>query len=159
MASESSVALGELRGFLSAFALVNEKVNNLYTFTIDRLPPAPDIRGALHQAFSGDLTEVTTTPVDDWHSTVRAALGRWLFEFQNPHDARLVDAQEAFTLSSEWGRERILDWAIDRLRAVVAPTVVWKTDIGTKFYGDNMRDDFVFETADGRFLLHLGVAD
>lgn len=159
MSTDRDQAFGELRGFLAAFALLNDKTDHGYTFEFERLPAATDAVQAVELSFRGEATKVEATPVDDWPRAVRKIIEKWLFEFNDVNSRHLVDADCDFELSHDVGRQRMIDWVMARLVAVVQESVVWTVFIDTKGFYECACDDVVFEFGTDRFLLHLGVSD
>ncbi len=152
-------ALGRLQGFLDAFARLNDKTDHSYSFEYHRLPQAATATDAVKAVFGADLKSLEVTPLIDWPQAARRVLRKWLFEFQCVRDDHLVDKYEAFLLSDEVGRVELLDDVLKMLIAVGHPTAVWQLNVETKRWYEGAWDDIVFETANGTYLLHLGVSD
>src|SRR6516165_2581161 len=129
MPADSDLALAELRGSLEAFARFNNKTNHGYTFTLDVLPLTGSIEQSIKCSFGDDVTKVSVFPIDDWQTHVRDAFRRWLFQFQNSTTGRLVDTGRNFYLSSDIGREAVLDWIMATLDRVIKPLEVGKVKI------------------------------
>lgn len=147
MATNADLASGELRGFLEAFARLNDKTNHGCTFTFDRLPEARTVSKAIELLFRGEATRVTVTPIENWPQALRAIFKLWLFQFQVTGMAHLVDRNKSFALSYDQGRGQIIDWVMERLDRIVQPAAVWKVEVETKSFYECGVDDIVFESA------------
>ncbi len=156
---EKTIACGELRGFLEAFARFNDKTNHVYSFNFFTLPHAESVAESVKAWFGGNEIEVTATAVEDWQAIVRGLFGRWLFQFQDLRSDHLADPRRSFSLSDDSGRNAILDWLIATLDKAVRPTMVWSIAVVTTWFYECAWDDLVFDSPEERFLLHLGVSD
>jgi hypothetical protein len=159
MATDSEIAYGELRGFLEAFARLNDKADHSYTFTFDWLPKPQDIGSAIKAWFDGQATKVATTLIEEWSPEVRNIFRRWLFQYQVSTKDHLVDPNNTFSLSHDSGREALLDHVMMAIGRVVQPLSVWKVNVETIGFYECAWEDIAFEGADFSYLLHLGVSD
>lgn len=153
------VAFGELRGFLKAFALFNDKCDHGYTFLLDRLPKAASLRESIEPYFGDDATKVVLSSVENWSQAVAAKLKHWLFQFQASDFAQLEDRSKRFSLSHDCWRESEIQLVVKKLEDVIHPIAVWKVEVEPKGFYECEWDDIAFETAAGSYLLHLGVSD
>jgi hypothetical protein len=153
------VAYGEVRGFLEAFARLNDRTNFACTFTFEALPDSGSLEGSLRASFGDVLVDCRATPVRDWRAEVRAVLDRWLFQYRNPGEEHLPDPGNSFYLSDGHARGELIDWVTDAIGRAARPTAAWRVDVVTECFYECTWDDLVFESADRSYLLHLGASD
>jgi hypothetical protein len=165
VAADRVVAYGELRGLLRAFAWVNAKTNHGYTFEFDRLPAAATVSESV-RLFLLEHHElearVTLKRLRGWRTPVRKGLETWLFSFIcDSHDGKLDDPHQYFSISERSVRRDMIGWVTDMLESAAGPTAAWRVEIeyGTRQFYECGWEDFAFESADGVYLLHLGVSD
>jgi hypothetical protein len=160
MAIDAELTFGELRGFLNAFAMFNDKSDNGYSFSFERLPPAADACSAIERYFGEVLESVSATPMADWQQTIRRIVRQWLFEFQDASSTQhLSDQRKTFALSHDWGRERAVDWIVKEMVQLMGDPTAWKVEVRTKRFYECAWDDIVFISTDSVYFLHFGVSD
>ena len=165
---EAKVAtLAQLRGVLEAFALVNTRTNEGFTFTLERLSEGPDIESRLRTHIGRSITQLSPIPV--WRETLRVTLMKWLFDYVSAVQDRLVNAGgkydliypgEEFSFSDEVYRVEFATDFLARLDSALQPTSVWKVEVDESagFYAC-MSDDVLIESPEGAYLLHFDLSD
>jgi hypothetical protein len=148
-----------LQGYLRAFAWFNNKTNYGYTFTLDAILKPKSIREAIEGYFREELIEMSLSPVEDWQSTVRGLLNRWLFQFGDHTMDYLEDTRNSFSLFYEPFREMMLDEVMNRFTRMVSPFAVWKVEVATRCFYECHCEDLVFEEPSRIIYMHLGVSD
>jgi hypothetical protein len=162
-----AATLAQLQGLLEAFALVNTRTNEEFTFTLDRLPAGPDIESRLRAHIRRGVRALS--PVEDWRVTLRATLLKWLFNYVTAVQRRLVNAGgkydliypgEEFIFSDEVYRVEMVNDLLARLDAALQPTraLEVRVDESGGFYAC-MSDDIVIESPEGAFLMHFDLSD
>lgn len=165
MAADAELAAAELNGLLGAFAWVNGKTNHGYTFTFTRLPAAASVADAVRLAVADPDTPtarvgLSLTRLRGWRTPVARTLQQWLFGFRTDRvGGTLRDPADTFTLSAPWGKRAAVAWVMTVLDRAVTPTAVWRVDVDVDRHYECGWEDLAFETADGVYLLHLGVSD
>ena len=150
----AKLALGELRGLISAFEWVNTKCDNSYTFEVEELPPAVDVPAALALHFGEYLVKVIVTQVDDWQEALRGAFRRWLFQYVNQ-----LRPAALFALADPEFQEKMVQIILGRLGLGLQPEVVWRVNAQLCGHYECNLEDYAIEGSNGRYLLHLGVSD
>src|SRR3954469_13370439 len=119
-----TMALGELRGLLAAFAWANHKCNHACTFTVEELPPAADIHQALVRYFGESAAKVAAVELGDWHQAVADALQRWLFLFGD-----LVKPKAVCALTDLQCQREMVSTVMDAFKAGLQPLAVWRVEV------------------------------
>jgi hypothetical protein len=148
------LALGELRGLLTAFEWANGKTNHSYTFTVEDLPHAADVRAALVLHFGEHMADVMVSELPDWPVVVREALRRWLFQYVD-----LLKPGAVCALADREYQEETVSGVLDRLVRGLQPRAVWQVQGNPRAFYECAWEDFAIEGASARYLLHLGVSD
>lgn len=149
-----SLAHGELCGMLAALAWVNTAADHGCTFTVEELPDAADLPGALRLHFGEWASGVSVILIADWHEAVSAALHRWLFQFPD-----LVRPQKWCALADGEFQREVVAAVLAAFTAGLQPREVWRVEVEPRGHYECAWDDFAVEGGSGRFLLHLGVSD
>ena len=150
----AKLALGEFRGLISAFEWVNCKCDNNYTFALQELPPAVDVRAALALHFGEYLVKVIVSQVDDWQEALRGAFRRWLFQYVDQ-----LRPGALFTLADPEFQEKMVQTILERLGQGLLPEMVWRVQVHLGVHYECDLEDYAIEGSTGRHLLHLGVSD
>src|SRR5436305_10916463 len=103
----SAIALGELRGLLSAFAEINNECNHVHALDVALLSKAGGVQQTLTRHLGDSVASVAVTPLEDWQNALPAALEHWLWMFltEEGGPGRLIDPNETFGLSFPGHRE------------------------------------------------------
>jgi hypothetical protein len=149
-----TLALGELRGLLAAFAWANQKCDHSCTFTVEELPAGVDVRESLVRHFGDLANRVCVVALADWREIIGDALQRWLFRFDD-----LVIPKAVCALTDEQSRREIVDAVIDALIVGLQPMEVWQVEVEPRGFYECAWEDFAIRSRSGLFLLHLGVSD
>lgn len=157
MNKDPASAMSELRGYLHAFALFNDKSDHQFSFFIEVLPHADDVDKAIRKSFGAELEWVRVQPIQDWEQEVIRVLTSWLFHFQEPYAAPFMDKRKKFSLANAEGREPALKFIMDRLRPIIE--CAFRVQLQTKGWYECQWDDIVLQGESERYLLHLGVSD
>lgn len=106
-----------LNGFLQAFAWINHKADNQYSFEPSVLPAFTDTRKAIEyyaENYLGGYNDVSINlsgTQADWQTQLNKLLSEWLFNFQvDPFndDICLRDKRGYFSLSRDSSRQDML---------------------------------------------------
>lgn len=149
-----SLALGELRGLLTAFAWANEKCNHSCTFSVEELPAAADIQQSLAQYYGDAVAEVRAVELSDWHGVIGDALQRWLFLFRD-----LIRPRAVCALTDERCQRAMVGRVLDAFMLGLEPLTVWRVEIEPRGFYECTWDDFAIRGSAKSYLLHLGVSD
>lgn len=151
---ESNVALGQLRGMLTAFAWANGKCNHGYNFKVEKLPPGTDIHESLLLYFGENAIRITEAELPEWREPIRQASQRWLFQISDSIDRRIHS-----NFADEDCQHEILDELLAAITVGLQPSLAWRVQIEPKGFYECAWDDFAFSGVAGEFFLHLGVSD
>ena len=159
MSAEADPAVVWLQGFLHAFEWFNHKANYGAVLTLNILPKPGTVRQAIEEHIGDDVENLVLTPVEDWPGFVRALLGRWLFQFDDPSWPHLEDPRASFSLFQDHSRGVMLDGVMSRLAEAVRPTAVWTVQVETRGGYECGYEDVAFEEPERVLYLHAGWSD
>jgi hypothetical protein len=145
-----SVAYGEIRGTLSAFALLTfDSVPDIsYTFDFEYLEKVKTAQATI-ESYAADWADtVTLLPLAAWKQVFLTTFKNWLFN-------KLTFPQ---WYKSSWFDPHINE-LITKIEQLVQPTAVWRVDISTKGFYELLWEDFALENEHAVFFLHLGFSD
>jgi hypothetical protein len=146
-----SVAYGEIRGMLYAFASLSFKDGPYihYTFDFQCLEKQGTAQATLEAYYADSAEMLTLSPLPKWRDTIQPTLEIWLF------DNLLLP-----TFSKKYWFPIVKD-LVDKIEQLVQPTAAWQINIQIKegsFY-ELLWEDFALENEQAVFLLHLGSSD
>lgn len=159
-----TVSVEGVNGFLAAMAGMNDGVNHVSTYALERLPDAASVDEAVRlycrrdeawkwlQGADSEEPRISSKIVPgDWRASLRPLVERWFFgqEF-SPKVVNTV-------IGAEKDGDRVLDSFFELLSGVVGHGSVYLVEAPTG--GDLVQDDIVFEEPGGRWLLHFGFVD
>jgi hypothetical protein len=145
-----SVAYGEIRGTLSAFAqLIFESVPDIsYSFDFDCLEKKGTAQATIEACTAGWADAVILLPLAEWKEVFLTTFKEWLSDklpFPQWYDRRWFD--------------RDIEELITKIEQVVQPTAVWQVNLKTKGFYELDWEDFALENEHAVFFLHLGFSD
>jgi hypothetical protein len=149
-----TLALGELRGLLAAFAWANQKCDHACTFSVEELPDGGNVHESLVRYFGDTASEVTAVEVGNWHAVVCDALQRWLFLFRD-----LVKPKAVCALTDSRSQREMVGTVLDAFILGLQPLEVWRVEIVERGFYECAWDDFAVRGSSGLYMLHLGVSD
>lgn len=146
--------IGQIQGFLQAFAIVNGKVNHGYYFTFEHLVGYRTIE-EFQDSYKDD-PHFTVQLLTDWQPELCTTLLRWLLEFLNSSDDVLTDKKHAFSISGDMGRQEITDEFLAKITSLGEPDAVWKIDWS---YWECYAEGFIFSINGELYRLALSWSD
>jgi hypothetical protein len=146
-----SVAYGEIRGMLSAFASLSFKNSPdiHYTFDFQWLEKQKTAQATLEAYYANFAEKLSLSSLTAWRKTIQPTLETWLF------DSLILP-----TFSEKYWFQ-IVQELVDKVEQLVQPTAAWQVDVQIKeksFY-ELLWEDFALENEQAVFLLHLGFSD
>ena len=139
--------IAAIRGFLAALEAAGGAPDQIPSFALEIMPAGRSLQERVSAHFGGTNYVPTLEPLDDWRRSL-PVVHRWLGEFVRPERRDAVEA------------------AFVALLAMAFPSARWAKLIlegrgGAAFdpWYEAAWDDFVIETEEEVYLLHLGVSD
>jgi hypothetical protein len=153
------MSLDVCSGFLEALAILNDGVNHVSSYTVERLPGAVSLDSSLASYFASmetsndppqpaDRWQIRTASIEgDWAAVLRHASHRWFFE------------QEFSPKTDPDVAEGVVREFLQHLHSVVGDARTFKVQVAPPMWYECAWEDFAFESQGGRWLLHFGFSD
>ena len=162
MKQEDALAIADLTGFLRAFALVNSKCDNGFTFRVECVDDHSDIESAVARQFAAEnASHIAIKQVAYSREFLTEILVRWLLCYLNDpiERDRLQDARQNFCLSHPECHPQLINPILNVIEALVPARTMYTIELTTKHFYACDSNDLVIASDDRMLFLHFSVSD
>jgi uncharacterized protein (TIGR02996 family) len=150
------LALGRLEGLLWGHAGFNDHASDIgFDFSVTLVRPQGALAELAARHFGDAYTPVSLERLEDWQTTLRAVLGRWLFQSLE----HLPEGGARLFFQVDYGRRSLTDRVMQAIVEVVRPRTGWRARVTPRRFYALDWDDLVLEAEDRVLFLHFSQSD
>ena len=162
MNPEEALMIADLSGFLRAFAWVNNKCDNGFSFRVECVDGNSDVESAVAIQFASEnALNISITENTYSRDFLSKILIRWLLCYLNDPVGRdrLQDTRQNFSLSHPELYSQLLNPILDVIETLVPVRTAYTIELTTKGFYACDSDDLVIAGNDRMLFLHFSVSD